>query len=163
MKIVRNTPSQLILENTPIFFALMISAFGLVFVAIGVFAWADALTNGIAFVLGGMVIVVVGNLAFVRRTQVILDQTRALVELRRRSWLGYSSMTWELRYLAGALVQTSNSGDTPTHRAVLNISGGMDEGVHPITLVYSSGKGAHLAEAAINDWLAALDSGPTPT
>ncbi|MFK7836027.1 MAG: hypothetical protein AB8B60_07395 [Sulfitobacter sp.] len=158
MKVTRDTPAQLIVENNPIWLAIFVSVFGLVFFAIGLFNVTSQPGMGVIFMLGGLAIGVGFNIIFIRRTQLILDAPRNLVELRRRSWIKYYTMTWELSYLDHAIVETSNSGDTPTHRAALVISGGMDAGTHPITLVYSSGRGARRAESAINTWLAALDS-----
>lgn len=158
MKITRNTPEQLIVENNPVWLAIFVSVFGLIFFGVGLSQLGSQTGMALMFMAGGLGIGIGFNMIFIRRTQVILDHPRNLVELRRRSWLGYSSRTWELRYLDRAFVQTSRSGDTDTHRAVLDIGGGMDAGQHPITIVYSSGSGASRAETAINDWLAQLDS-----
>lgn len=159
MKIITNTPDQLILENRPLWLAIFVTGFALLFVAIGLAILGPEPATGVAFVLGGLFFGVVFNMAFIRRTQLILDAPRTRVELRRRSWFGYKRWTWDLKYLERAVLETSRSGDTDTHRAALIINGGMDEGVHPITLVYSSGRGAQRAKDAINNWLAALDSG----
>ncbi|MCX7558614.1 hypothetical protein OS190_03485 [Sulfitobacter sp. F26204] len=153
MKITRNTPDQLIIENNPIWLAVFVSAFAMVFVAIGLFNIGAEPVMGFAFIGGGLFFGILFNLAFIRRTQLILDGPRNLVELRRRGWLNYVSMTWELRYLDRAIVESSNSGDSTTYRAAFVINGGMDAGTHPVTLVYSSGRGAKRAKDAINAWL----------
>lgn len=158
MKITRNTPEQLVVENNPIWFAVFVTGFALVFVAIGLFTISVEPLNGVIFIFAGLFFGIVFNMVFIRRSQLILDAPRALVELRRRSWFGYKRWTWDLRYLDRAIVQTSSSGDSDTHRAALVIDGGMDAGIHPITVVYSSGRGADRARSAINSWLAALDS-----
>ena len=155
MKISRNTPEQLILDNNPIWLALFVTGFSLVFVAIGLANLGPTPGMGAAFIGGGLFFGVVFNMVFTRRTQLILDRPANKVELRRRSWFGYSRLSWELQYLQEAVVQTSRSGDTDTHRAALVISGGMDAGVFPVTLVYSSGRGAKRARDAINGWLSA--------
>lgn len=153
MKVIRDTPEQLIIENRPVLLAILISLFALSFVAAGLFTMPQEPFVGAALASGGLVIGVVFNMAFTRRTQLILDRSKASVELRRRSWFGYSRMTWELQYLREALVQSSATDNTKTYRAALVIAGGMDPGVHPLTLVYSSGSGAKRAESAINRWL----------
>ncbi len=158
MKVTRNLPEQLIIENNPIWLAIFVSVFGLVFFGVGLANVSSEPAMGIAFMLGGLGIAVGFNIIFIRRTQLILDRTRNLVELRRRSWIKYYTMSWQLNFLDRAIIQTSRSGDTDTHRAALVITGGMDAGTHPITLVYSSGSGARRAASAINDWLATLDS-----
>lgn len=158
MKVTRITPDQLIIENNPIWLAIFVSVFGLIFFGVGLSLLGSETTTALVFMAGGLGIGIGFNMIFIRRTQLILDAPRNLVELRRRSWLGYSVRTWALNNLNRAEVQTSRSGDTNTHRAVLIIDGGMDAGDHPLTLVYSSGSGARRAQAAINDWLGALDS-----
>lgn len=153
MKIIRETPDQLIIENNPVWLAIFVTIFGLVFLGVGLFIVSSEPGVGHAFIAGGLGISIGFNMIFVRRTQLILDTTRNLLELRRRGWLGYSSRIWELRYLERVIVETSRSGDTDTHRAALLINGGMDAGTHPITWVYSSGRGAERAQNAVNGWL----------
>jgi len=160
MKVTRNTPEQLIIENNPLWLAIFISVFSLVFIGVGLATIQTETSTGIAFLLGGVVMGAGFTVAFIRRTQLILDQPRNLVELRRKSLLGYHRRSWDLHDLDRALIETSRSGDTNTYRAALHFDDGMDAGTHPITLVYSSGKGARRAETAINGWLAALDSAP---
>ncbi|MGJ8615259.1 MAG: hypothetical protein ACSHWS_00375 [Sulfitobacter sp.] len=162
MKVTRDTPDQLIIENNPVWLAVAVSAFAFLFIVVGLFTLQAEIFVGIAFIVGGSVIGIVFNLAFIRRTQLILNRTDNLVELRRKSLLGYKRRTWELEFLNSAIVQSSYSGDTNTHRAALIFDDGMDAGTHPITLVYSSGSGAERAMTAINTWLAtSLDSSPT--
>jgi len=153
MKATRNTPDQLILENNPIWLVVFINAFALIFIAVGLFMLPDELLIGIAFTLGGLLIAVAFNLAFARRTQLILDRPANRIELRRRSLLAYYRQIWTIEDVTGATVQTSMSGDSPTHRAALNVHiYGRDE-VHPVTLVYTSGSGPAQAVTLINDWL----------
>ncbi|MEP5729033.1 MAG: hypothetical protein ABJL67_06635 [Sulfitobacter sp.] len=153
MKVTRDTAEQLIVENNPIWLAIFVSVFGLVFVGIGLSMLSTTLGSGLLFIMGGLIIGFGFNVIFIRRTQLILDAPRDLVELRRRSWIKYTAITWQLHHLERAIVETSQSGDTPTHRAALVFNGGMDAGIHPMTLVYTSGRGAARAESAINRWL----------
>ena len=162
MKVKRDTPQQLILENNPVWLAIFVSAFGLIFLAIGMANVGADPMMGLIFMAAGLGIAIGFNMIFVRRTQLILDAGRDLIELRRRGWINHTVMTWELKDLDRAVVQTSRGGKTDTHRAALVISGGMDAGTHPVTLVYSGGRGAKHAADAVNRWHAALDSaGPT--
>lgn len=159
MKVTRDTPNQLIIENNPVWLAVFVSLFAFLFIVVGIFIVQAETFVGIAFITGGLVIGSVFNLAFIRRTQLILDRPKNLVELRRRSMIGYKRRTWELGHLNQAIVQTSHSGDTNTYRAALVFDDGMDAGTHPLTLVYSSGGGAKRASAAVNRWTSAsLDS-----
>lgn len=153
MKIIRDTPAQLIVENNPVWLAIFITVFGLVFVAVGLSMLDSEPGMGLAMSAGGLAMTVGFNMIFVRRAQLILDRERNLVELRRRGWLGYSSRTWALDALDRAIVQTSRSGGSDTHRAAFVIGRGMDAGTYPLTWVYSSGRGAERAEQAINGWL----------
>ncbi len=156
MKVIRDTSDQLIIENNPVWLAVFVSSFAVVFIGAGLFSLQSDTFVGVAFIIGGLVIGTVFNIAFIRRTQLILDAPRNLVELRRKSLLGYKRRNWELCYLDRAEVQVSHSGDTDTYRAALIVTDGMDAGTHPITVVYYSGKGAKRAVTAINDWLAAM-------
>ena len=154
MKVTRETPDQLIIENNPIWLAVFISAFAMVFIAVGLFLISTEFWMGVGFTVGGIFVGVVFNLAFTRRTQVIFDRPGNLIEMRRKSLLGYSKRSWELQHLSSADVQSSrSSNNTTTYRAVMIINGGMDAGTHPLTLVYSSGSGAQNASNAINRWL----------
>ena len=161
MKVTRDTADQLIIENNPVWLAVFVSLFAFLFVVVGLFTLQTETFVGTVFIIGGVVIGSVFNLAFIRRTQLILDRPRNLVELRRRSMIGYKRRTWELGHLNHAVVQSSHSGDTNTYRAALVFDDGMDAGTHPITLVYSSGSGAKRASDAVNRWTSAsLDSRP---
>lgn len=153
MKVTRDTPNQLIIENNPVWLAVFISVFALIFVGVGLFLMRQEFWMGVGFTLAGLVVGVIFNLAFTRRTQIIFDRPGNLVEMRRKSLLGYSKRSWALEHLSRADVQSSRSDNTTTYRAVMISDGGMDAGTHPITLVYSSGSGADTAAGAINRWL----------
>jgi energy-coupling factor transporter transmembrane protein EcfT len=164
MKIQRETPDQLIIENNPIWVAFFISIFALIFIAAGLFVMTIEFWFGLWFAVCGVIIGVVFNIAFSRRTQIILDRPGNLIELRRKSMLGYKKRVWELRYLDRVVIQTSRSDKSTTYRAAMVFSDGMDAGTHPITFVYSSGNGAETAKTAINRWLAAsLDTSAQTT
>ncbi|MEM6305267.1 MAG: hypothetical protein AAF744_11130 [Pseudomonadota bacterium] len=154
MKVLRDTPEQLIIENNPIWLAVFLTGFALIFLGIGLFTMSTDFWLGLAFVAGGVLAGTVFLISFVRRTQVIFDRPQNRVEMRRRSLLGYSTRSWALEHFARADVQSSRSDNSTTYRAVMVFDGGMDAGTHPITLVYSSGSGAQRACDAINRWLA---------
>ena len=153
MKVSRNTPDQLIIENNPIVLAILLNTLFLVFLGAGLFNLSTDFWFGIAFAGGAVVFGAIFNLAFIRRTQILFDRPANLVEMRRKSLLGYQRRTWALEHLDRAEVQSSRSDNTNTYRAALVFDGGMDAGTHPITLVYSSGGGARRAADAINTWL----------
>jgi len=156
MKITRDTPEQLIIENNPIWLAVFLTLFSLIFIGIGLFMMREEFWFGLLFVGSGLIVGTLFSVIFIRRTQFIFDRPGNLVEMRRKSLLGFTNRTWELQYLDRAIVQSSRSSEgTTTYRAALVFDGGMDAGTHPITIVYSSGSGADRAANAVNHWLAA--------
>ena len=157
MKINRNTPQQLIVENNPVWLAVILGVSTLIFVGVGLSKLSQDLWTGAAIIGAALVMGAIFNLAFVRRSQFIFDRPGNLVEMRRKSLVRYTKRSWELAHLERAIVQSSRSDDTTTYRAALVFTDGMDAGTHPITLVYSSGRGASRAAEAINNWLT-LDS-----
>ncbi len=155
MKIVRNTPEQLILRSAPWLLAVLFGGFILVSIGFGLNAvlagdWGESFWGliGIPAFMGIFAVI------FVRRDDVILDRSRDLLELRHSTFLGRRKIRHKLGDLERAIVQTSNSGDGgPTHRIALVLAGGMDAGTHPVTPVYASGSEAQQAVEAINAWL----------
>ncbi|SHH98059.1 hypothetical protein [Marivita hallyeonensis] len=155
MKVVRKTDEQLVLENTPWLLAIGLSLFILVFVGAGLARMSEDLFEGLAMMgisaVGGTLFLAI----FVRRTQLILDRQTDSVRLRRRGFFGYSETRFTLSDLSRARVQVSRSSKNGAHteRVALVFTEGPDEGTHPVTLVYTNGKGPRRAETAINDWL----------
>lgn len=164
MKVKRNTPDQLIVENNPILMAIMISLMGLIFFSVGLFTITSEIVVGLVFLTVGLAVGIGGNMIFVRRTQVIFDRPAGTIEMRRRSWFGYSKSHWDLAHLEKVIVQTTRirksngTRGAPSHRAALVIAGGMDPGEHPLTIVYSTSNTAARITGAINGWLGVLDS-----
>jgi len=90
----------------------------------------------------------------VRRVQLVFHRGENWVEVRRRSALGQSTVRHRLDEIAEAVVQSSRSSEGgTTYRAALVIPQGESQGVHPVTIYYSSGRGAARMARAINDWL----------
>jgi hypothetical protein len=161
MKVVRNTPEQLIIKSVP-------WALGLVFVVIIVALIGGGL-NGLIHsdystaimmgVVGPLCLIGLAAL-FVARNDLILDRSRNKIEMRRSTLFGRTKVQHALTDLEKAIVQMHKSKSTkkrtsgPTYRAALVLTGGMDAGVHPVTEVYSSGPSAERMTATINDWLA---------
>ncbi len=157
MKIVRDIPEQLIVENNPLLITILLSVMGLVFVGsgVGILASGDI---GFGLLWLGFTIPFFGLffVLFVRRNQLILDATAGTVTHRRKSLIKYTEVVHELAHLGEAIVEPSHSGGNgPTHRMSLVLTGGMDKGTHPFTLAYTSGGGARRGADAVNRWLAA--------
>ena len=155
MKVIYNTPEQLILRSRPWLLAVVFGACILGSVAFGLNALVagergQALWGLIAIPAFLALFLVI----FVRRDDVILDRSRDLLELRHSTLLGRRKVQHRLADLERAMVQSDNkSDDGPTYRVALVLHGGMDAGTHPVTPVYSGGDGAKRAADAINAWL----------
>ncbi len=155
MKIVRDIPQQLILENRPVLITVLLSVMALVFVGsgAGIMAsgevWFGLFWLGFTIPFFGLFFVL-----FVRRNQLILDAEAGTVTHRRKSLLNYTEVVHDLADLGEAIVETSHSGEGgATHRMSLVLTGGMDAGTHPFTLAYTSGRGARRGADAVNRWL----------
>ena len=163
MKIVRDTPEQLIIRNAP-------WAIGIV-LALAILAMSAASLHGLGqgdykfaaiMFACGPVFAGLFFALFVRRDDLILDRSRNVVELRHATVRGRQTIRHDLKHLAKAVVETqgarnrgsSTTGQGPTHRVAIVLTGGMDAGTHPITPVYASGNAADMAADAINAWLA---------
>lgn len=153
MKIARNTPDQLILDDAPWWLGITLVVAILICVAVS-FAClrSGALGNGVIFFLVGVPFLGAFFAIFVRRNQLILDRVSGKIIHRRSTVAGRREVVHYLENLDRAIVETMH-GETSTHRMTLELSGGMDAGLHPFTKVYSSGPGARLAADAVNDWL----------
>ncbi len=151
MKIAIDTADLLILDDRPLVVAGVLLVALLVMIGIGIaqIAAGEVLV-GLAFAVLGGGFAFGGMLVFVRRNQLVLDRAGGQVLMRRRTFLRYSEQRFALEQLERAVVQTSRSGDTDTHRMALVIGGA----VHPFTAVYTSGRGARRGADAVNDWLA---------
>ncbi|MEJ6404010.1 hypothetical protein [Yoonia sp. 2307UL14-13] len=156
MKIIRNTPEQLILRSVPWFMAALLSIFLLAVIGFGMQSFFEGDREGAFWgLLGIPAFLGIFLIAFIRRDEVILDRTRNLVEMHHSTFLGRKRVRHELQNLERAMVQAHyGSKGGKTHRVALVLSGGMDVGRHPVTPVYSGGRSAHRAMEAINIWLA---------
>lgn len=154
MKINKDSPELLIIDNQPWLVAALLGVMMLAFVGAGLsMLTTDEWVLGLFFSVGGGLFFVFFFWAFVRRNQLILDRHAATLTLRRRTLTGYRETVHELQHLERAIVETSRSDKTNTHRMALVLKGGMDAGTHPFTSVYTSGRGADRAADAVNAWL----------
>ena len=88
------------------------------------------------------------------RTKIWFNRESDHIAIRKRTVRGTTTAFYKVSDLRSAVVQTTNSGDTSTHRCALMFS---DETV-PLTRAYTSGKAADHAADAINGWLSAHHS-----
>ena len=113
--------------------------------------------QGVMFAMTFVAMGLLAMWAFLRRVQVVFDRDQNTIDIRRKSLTRQTRVEHKLSYFGGAQVETSNSGDTATHRPVIHLNGGMSQGIHPLTKTYYSGSGAKRAVATINDWWASVD------
>jgi hypothetical protein len=165
MKIVRNTPQQLIIANKPWLIGIALILFILAFVGAGLLVATQEPLFGIPFALFGGGIGSACFVAFVRRVQVILDCTSNLITIRTQSLYAYSEETHPLSQLNKAVLETTvssmNNGNASTmYRPALDIGGSL----HPIVVSYTNTRGPARLVNAVNKWIKAapLDSSRDP-
>jgi hypothetical protein len=160
MKVVQNTPSQLILRRVPWIYSLVCVFLMLVggCLALLIFYTSDGLPD---FMFGAFVFAIGPGLlgyhfvGVARRDDLILDRSRNLLELRHSTMRGRQTIQHELEFLSRAFLQTQETSKHGTaSRVALLLDGGMDEGVHLVTSVYQVGGRAAQTAKTINDWLA---------
>lgn len=161
MKVLRNTPDQLIISHKPIGLALMAYGFILAFVVAGMRMLSAGEGAGALILVLGLGCGGLAFVAFVVRTQVIFDRPNNSLTLRRRSVLGYRAITHALSDLGRAKLEQSTSANSKTlYRPVLELTQGMSAGLHPIIGHYSNSRQVPRMVDTINDW---LDQSPGPT
>ena len=162
MKVSRNTPHQLIVEDVPWLLGIMLAGFILLFVGVGIGLVLSGEIFGLLFAIGGGG---VGGLCFalmVRRVQVILDRPTGTLVIRRRSVLGYSEVRHDLADLSGAILEETRSSKGSTlRRPTLVLDRGMSQGRHPVVATYTNTGGPRKLVQAVNQWLQA--HGPRAT
>jgi len=161
MKIIRNTPQQLIVANKPWLIGIALILFILAFVGAGLLTAIEEPMFGIPFALFGGGIGAACFVAFVRRVQVIFDCSSNLITIRKQSLYAYSEDTHPLSQLNKAVLETTvssmNNGNASTmYRPSLDIGGTL----HPMVTSYTNTRGPARLVNAVNKWLQAapLDS-----
>ncbi|AZV76582.1 hypothetical protein EBB79_00835 [Parasedimentitalea marina] len=165
MKIIRNTPQQLIVANKPWLIGIALILFILAFVGAGLLTAIEEPKFGIPFALFGGGIGAACFVAFVRRVQVIFDCSSNLITIRKQSLYAYSEDTHPLSQLNKAVLETTvssmNNGNASTmYRPSLDIGGTL----HPMVTSYTNTRGPARLVNAVNKWLQAapLDSARDP-
>ena len=158
MKVTRNIPEQLVIENRPWITSLALVAGGLLFIGIGLSTFLSGELMGLFFMVMGLV--PFGMLfAFSRRTQILFLKPEGKLVIRRRTLLGRSEVEHGLDEIGEAIVQSSSGDNGATYRVALIFPEGQSAGIHPLTLVYDNFGGHDGMADTINAW---LDSkGPT--
>ncbi|NIZ62545.1 hypothetical protein DL239_16355 [Sedimentitalea sp. CY04] len=161
MKVVRNTPEQLIVANKPWLIGIALILFILAFVGAGLLVATEEPLFGIPFALFGGGIGAACFVAFVRRVQVIFDCGSNLITIRTQSLYTYREDTHPLSQLNKAVLETTvssmnNSNANTLYRPSLDIGGTL----HPMVVSYTNTRGPARLVNAVNKWLQAapLDS-----
>ena len=154
MKIVRNTPEQLIVSDTPWFTGILLGTITAVLITAGT---GDALNGdlegGLGMALGGGGMFGLGFAVFVQRAQAILNRETNELILRRRTVIRYTETRHALADLSRAVLDTTTDSDGDRlYRPVLMLEGA-SRGPHPIVAVYTSSGAPQQVVTAINDWL----------
>lgn len=164
MKVTRDSPDLLIVEEMPGLMAVGLSFFTLLFAGIGLLVMSETLPGGLVFLLvgGGMGIAAIG--IFVERLQLILDGRTGTATLRSRTIFRHRETVLPLADVLRATGETTLSGgDTSSdpsrvrrrmHRPSLVLSDGAGgEVLHPITEIYDSSRNSGEIVRAVNAWL----------
>ena len=159
MKIRRNSPDLLIVEDRPWLIGILIILFILVFVGAGLFLVIDGEWLGLPFALIGGGLGLGAFWAFVRRVQVVFHRPEGWIEIRRANVFRRLKNRYDLDGVERAVVQTSRSDNSDVYRVALIIEAGGVTGTKPLTLAYSN-IGDHRGIAdTINAWLAEAKTG----
>lgn len=154
MKVTTNTPDLLVIDDRPLFIAIMLILFILVFVGIGLFLVSEGVWAGAIFGLVGGGLGFTGYALFVRRVQVVFHRPEGWVEIRRKSVFASQKVRHALSEISRAEIEASRSSEgTATYRVALVIETGQTAGHHPVTEAYSNGAGHDRCAVAINAWL----------
>lgn len=169
MKIVANTPDELILESRPILGGVFLTLGALVIAFVGMNVIGAGNTGaGLAILVIGLGVCLGIFWAFIRYEAIRFSRREAVVQFRSRSLSGRMAEDIPLSSVSGAVIETSmmtstsNSGgrgrsrktQTRTYRAALAMR---DKGAtnRPLTFYYTSNeKPSQRARDAINAWLA---------
>jgi len=163
MKIIRDTPDQLILASVPWLMSILLTAIILIFVTVGLSLVFDGDLMGLFFAIFGGGIGAACFVAFVRRVQVIFDRRQQTFTIRRRTVFGYKENTRALGDVDHALIEhTTNSDGQRLDRPTLVMRRGGGDLRMPIVTTYSNSNRSSDIVEAINRWMGDgdLDSAP---
>lgn len=155
MKITHNTPDRLVLSYNPLAYPVLGGTFALLCLVafFGTSGVTSLIWLGAALLFGGAF-----TLLFYRRVTLTLDRpSNTITHAKVLALVSKSSTTYPLNSLQTTTVDTSFTGDTALHRAVLVFD---DDTKVPVTRPYLSGPNGIEVSTWINEWLTSLDSSP---
>lgn len=147
MKVTRDTPAHLIVEDNPIWVAVLTGGLALVFTAIALGLIFAGELFGAFFFIGTLV----GGLTmflFVRRVQVIFDRDAETLTIQRKNLAGARQVVHGLDEVKEAILEGMGN-----QKRVTLVMRGQSAGHHPLTMAYSNVGDHHNVAGAINRWL----------
>lgn len=162
MKISKNTPDLMVIDDRPWLLGLLLIGFIAIFASIGATMLYDGLLGGIImFLIAGVIFA--GFYFLVERTQLVLDASAGKLEIRKKSMRRMKRDKYALKNLRRTTVSTrtssnSSGGSTKTSRLVLVFIDGNGETGTPLTAAYTSGGAAERISPVVNAWLEAANS-----
>ncbi len=156
MKVTRDTPDQLILEDVPVVLGIGLFLFLMAFVLPGgllmVFGeWVI----GLFFVVFGGGLALLAIVAFVQRRQVILDRASGTLTIRSANILNRDQQVHPLSEVSGAEVRV-RPGSQSVFAAIV-IPDGEARGVYPLGATSARGSDPAMMAQRVNRWLRATD------
>ena len=148
MKVTRNTPARLIIEDRPMLISIMLGLFFLGTLTGALFSWAAGEMFVALFFTAFTAFIALFIFVFVRRVQVIFDRLTDTITFRARNFRNYSETVYPLHELSHA-----EKHGYDTARCVLIFDKGMSAGEHPLTAYSTSGPAPQRVTDAINAWL----------
>jgi len=154
MRMIRNTPDQLVIAHSPWLYALMLGGFAAVFLITGFNAVLAGELNGLVF----LVPVALCALFFrvlVNPVRVIFDRPSRSVEIIKTSLTGRTRVTHSLDEITLARLRKMKTSKGFTRSQMnLVIAGGQSGGWHPISDM-SGARSHYRLTDLINAWLKA--------
>lgn len=152
MKIVRNTPDELVLRSSLPLSIIWPAAICFVLIAAGILS----LLNGDIIVGGGSILMTVFPGYFVWRDARLdfarLNRSEDVLEIRRLTLTGHERVRHPLGDLSHAFVDKLHLNNERRSRVVLVLDRGMDAGQHPLISHHVVGLRADIAAATLNGW-----------
>ena len=158
MEVVRNTPEQLVLKDSPWATGVGLIVLVVVLVGAGMMLWQNAAWLSIMLFLIAVIAGFFGFVIFVNRVQVIFIRPENRLLINRRSVFGKSATEHDLSQLTGAVaeeyISNADRGRKLYRPTMVFHRNGEEERI-PVVEVYSNESEVHILVDAINEWLPA--------
>ena len=156
MKMLRQSPEQLVLLHRPVMLCAALSAAVLLMVAVTFWnlMQADWVKAGVAF-LSTLALLAPALWFATERVDVTFDAALQTVRIKTCRLSGEQEETYPLAKVERAMVQTHKgpSDTAGSHRVALELHPGRAEDRVPLTTGYAGGRGAAALVTRINGWL----------